>query len=389
MIIWKILKNNISLNYHLQSINISNFSLLFDTAKIPKSNLIKREKQNKVSIKKGDYMELDIYNFISGMFGSVTSDLTKAFYEAGAGIYNNVFFTSIYLLAFTFIGFLVIAKKLSDEELAQKLVFGIIIFGFIKTIILQPSWYQLILDLVDLPRVIFNSFVSGAINQVDANATPANMINSLVTSMLDLLNTIRSYGSWKDWFPYLFSTIFLLTGSFLIFVIIAMILFSSFLAKIVLSLGIIVLPTLIFFRTQHIFFAWAKLYISLSLYAPFTLIFGVLAQKIAEKTIIITGTMQSNFYDNVVWIIALIIAQLLVALAIFKIPNIINQIVGSANEGSSITSGVGTISAGAAIMSTASKYTGLNLAGGATKRGGASLANRATKSIRDRVKLNH
>ncbi|WP_024954373.1 type IV secretion system protein [Sulfurospirillum arcachonense] len=339
-------------------------------------------------------MELDIYKFIAGIFHSVTADLTEAFYEAGAGIYNTWFFTSVYTLAIMILGLFIMTKRISNEELAQKAIFGVILLGLVKAIIINPHWYQVVLDLVDLPRVIFSSFVSGAISQVDPNATPSNMINALSTSMLDLLNTIRNYGSWKDWFPYFFSTIFFLSGTFLIFVIIAMILFSSFLAQIVLSLGIIVLPTLIFFRTQHIFFAWAKLYISLSLYAPFTLIFGVLAQKIAEATMFITGNMESNFYDNIVYIIALVIAQLLVALAIFKIPNIINQIIGSANEGSSITSGLGAVSAVGTIMTAFTKFTGVKFASNMAKQGYNAYKNRGnsapssigTGDIRDRIK---
>jgi type IV secretion system protein VirB6 len=328
-------------------------------------------------------MEADIYKFISNIFSIVTSDLIGGFYESAAAIYNNAFFSSIYGAAIVLLGTLLMLNKVNYDEAMQKGLFSIILFGIVKTILIYPSWYTTLLDLIDLPRVFLYSFVSGAFEQIDQNATAQTLVNSLVTSTLDLLNTIRTYGSWKDWFPYVYSTVLLASGSFLIFIIIAMILFSTFLAKVVLSLGIIVLPTLIFTRTQNIFFAWVRLYISLSLYAPATLIFGVLGHRIAQYTMILTATMETNFYDNVSSIIGIVIAQLLVALAIFKIPNIVNQIIGSANEGSSITAGVGTISAVGTIMTAFTKFTGIGIA----KKGVSAVAKKSVSSLSDRVKI--
>ena len=51
--------------------------------------------------------------------------------------------------------------------------------------------------------------------------------------------------------------------------------------------------------------------------------------------------IDTSFEQNIQYILVLILAQGLVIIAVFKIPNIINQLIGSSNEGSSLTSGVG------------------------------------------------
>ncbi|PZP12720.1 MAG: conjugal transfer protein TrbL, partial [Aliarcobacter butzleri] len=129
---------------------------------------------------------------------------------------------------------------------------------------------------------------------------------------------------------------------------------------------------------------------SVSLYAPFTLLFGLISVQTSEFTINVTHAIQADFQQNVMYIFALIIVQAITALAIFKIPNIINQVIGSSNEGSSLTSGVGTLSAGGAIVSAFSKYTGLKYSAQAMNRtvtSAGGIANKLKETLANKIQI--
>jgi type IV secretion system protein VirB6 len=330
--------------------------------------------------------QVQIYNYINTIFSTSSQEIINNFYGAARLIFTSAFFRACFYLAVVLYGVLIMLNKVPNETMAYTAVFSIISLAIVQLILVDSTFYNFFISILDIPREIFLEFVSfGASSGGKINVT--DTINQLSASMMALTNKLFSFGSWKNFTAYLFAGIYFITSTFLLFVVLFMILFSTLLAKITLALGIVLLPTLAFLRTQHIFFSWIKLYISLSLYSPFAMLFGIFLKEIGKYNIQIIEMLTDDWIKSLTWIVAIILAQALVALGIFKIPNIINQIVGSAHEGSSMTAGVGTISAGAAIMSAVTKYTGVNVAAGVAKRGTGALAKRGVEAVKDRVQI--
>ncbi|AXH12009.1 hypothetical protein ABIV_1004 [Halarcobacter bivalviorum] len=320
---------------------------------------------------------IDVYSILNGIFSKATTTITKGMYGAGAGIFNHTFFTSIFALFIVYVGVLIAFKKIQSEELAYKLTWTIFIFSLVKAFMWDSYYYESLISFLDLPRLVFTELISKIVRVASNDASIQNIINVLNSTNDSLLSAILSKAGWDNIVAYIFAIILWLTSSFLMIVILLTTVFSTFLSEIILSLAVFVIPFMIIKKTEYIFYNWCKLYISVSLYAPFTILFGLVSVETTNLTMHITKLLENDFENNFNMILVLALAQVLTALGIFKIPNIINQIIGSSNEGTSLTSGVGTVSAGATIMDGFSKATGMSFVGAGVNKGAKKMSKAA------------
>lgn len=331
-------------------------------------------------------METNIFKTLQGIFENVTGDIQNGLYQSAKTIFDNGFFNIAFAFAIIWIGFMIVFRKFNSEEMAYKSIWTICVFSFVKLMLLEQSMYQNMIDVFNLPRDAFIMAINNLVKRANSTADVETIINALYASQTLITKSIFDKGGLTEIAPFFYGFIVWFTGSLMMLVIILNTVFSIFLSEIILALLPLVLPTLIWKKTEYVFFSWIKLYVSVSLYAPFTILFGLISIKVIELTMKIANAIDKDFEQNVQYILVLVLAQGLVIIAVFKIPNIINQLIGSSNEGSSLTSGVGTLSAGGAIVSAFSKYTGLTYT--ASKVGGiaSKTAGAVTTKIRDTLK---
>lgn len=121
------------------------------------------------------------------------------------------------------------------------------------------------------------------------------------------------------------------------------------------------------------------------------MLFGLVSIKVVDLTMVTAKAIDTSFEQNIQFILVLILAQGLVIIGVFKIPNIINQLIGSSNEGSSLTSGVGTLSAGGAIVGAVSKYSGVSFsaskAGKVAKSAGGAIVSGLKDTLANKVQI--
>ncbi|MCG3678443.1 type IV secretion system protein [Aliarcobacter butzleri] len=331
-------------------------------------------------------METNIFKTLQGIFENVTGDIQNGLYQSAKTIFDNGFFNIAFAFAIIWIGFMIAFKKFNSEEMAYKSIWTICVFSFVKLMLLEQSMYQNMIDVFNIPRNAFLMAINDLVKRTNSTADVQTIINALYASQTLITKSIFDKGGLTEIAPFFYGFIVWFTGSLMMLVIILNTVFSIFLSEIILALLPLVLPTLIWKKTEYVFFSWIKLYVSVSLYAPFTILFGLISIKVVELTMKIANAIDKDFEQNVQYILVLVLAQGLVIIAVFKIPNIINQLIGSSNEGSSLTSGVGTLSAGGAMVSSFSKYTGLTYT--ASKVGGiaSKTAGAVTTKIRDTLK---
>lgn len=331
-------------------------------------------------------METNIFKTLQGIFENVTGDIQNGLYQSARTIFDNGFFNIAFAFAIIWIGFMIAFRKFNSEEMAYKSIWTICVFSFVKLMLLEQSMYQNMIDVFNLPRNAFLMAINDLVKRTNSTADVQTIINTLYASQSLITKTIFDKGGLTEIAPFFYGFIVWFTGSLMMLVIILNTVFSIFLSEIILALLPLVLPTLIWKKTEYVFFSWIKLYVSVSLYAPFTILFGLISVKVITLTIAIANAIDKDFEQNVQYILVLVLAQGLVIIAVFKIPNIINQLVGSSNEGSSLTSGVGTLSAGGAMVSSFSKYTGLTYTASKVGVIASKTAGAVTTKIRDTIK---
>ncbi len=332
-----------------------------------------------------------IFESISAVFEKAMYQINTGLYNGAHTVFNNDFFSSALGLSIVFIGYMIAFRKIKDEEIAYKMIWTLTIFSVVHTVLYNKSWFEYIIEVVDLPREAFLSLIKTVVLSANQEASIGNVINRISQANISLSNYLYDIGGATNLMPMIYGILTFITGTFLLLAILVMSIFSIFLSNVALSLLPFILPFLVWKKTEYIFFNWTKLYISISLYAPFTLLLGLVSIETANLSIQTLNTIQQDFNKSTIYILSLMLMQILTALAIFKIPNLINQVIGSSNEGTSLTSGVGTISAGAAALGAAAKYSGLNIAGNVAKKGavkaGGAVANRASDYMKNRIKM--
>jgi len=333
----------------------------------------------------------NLFELASGIFFESMSNIIDGIYKGAHTVFNNSFFEIALTISFVIIGYMIAFRKIKDEEIAYKIIWTLMVFVFVHTILYQKDWYNMLIEVINLPMEAFLSLIKSIVSSINNEATMKNIIDQIATAQEDLTSYLFDKGGIANLAPFIYGVLVWISGAFLLLVILINGVFSLFLSNVVLSLLPLILPFLVWKKTEYVFFNWVKLYISISLYAPFTLLFGLISIETAEFSIYVLSTVKDDFQNNAVHLTVLALVQVLTALAIFKIPNIINQIIGSSNEGTSLTGGVGTISAGAAALGAVAKYSGLNFAGKAggkaAGKAGKAVANRATDHIKNKIQM--
>lgn len=325
-------------------------------------------------------MLTNLYAFIVSFFTEALIPIQQGVREGASLLFNNTFFTSALALTIVGAGYLLATQKLKSEELAHKIIWTIFVFSFAKAILFDTSTYEWFLSVINILSHSLITITEGLVNEVDEGAKLESVINTLALTVDSITTSLFSQGGWSNIMPYIFGIIAWISGTFLIILILLNAVFSQFLAGIVLSLLPLIIVTLIWTKSEYVFFNFCKLYISLSLYAPFTILFGLVSVHVAKYSMMVSANLNNDVMNNAELIISLVIVQCLIAIGVMKIPNIINQLIGSANEGSSMTSGIGTISAGATAMGAMAKYSGVSFVSKASGRG--------MKSAYDKYKSN-
>lgn len=305
---------------------------------------------------------LDIYNLVKGILTQSTDDVSNSLYQGAMQTFDNAFFQSALGIAIAYIGFLIAFRKIKDDEAIYKMIWMILIFSFVMFMLKRNEYYIWFIDILNIPREMFVEVINTIIYNINPDIKLENILNTLMSSTSTIVQISFNAGSITNPMPYIYGGIAFLTGSFLILVIILMTLFSTFLSNIVMALFPFVIVALIWKKTEYVFISWVKLYISLSLYAPFTMIFGLVSIHVVKLSMSISQSLSVDYINSAELILILVVLQLIIIISIFKIPNIINQLIGSANEGSSMTSGVGTVSTGATMLMGVAKFSGISKA---------------------------
>lgn len=304
---------------------------------------------------------IELFDVINGIFSRSTDQIIKGLYGAGNSLYGNDFFETIFALVIVYVAYLIATRKIQSEALLHQIIWSLTVITLVKLIMYNSYFYNFLIEIMDLPKVAFTELISRFVTRVSTDATIEDMINTISVANDSLITSLFDKGGISNPLPLVYGVILWITSTFLLLVILLMTVFATFLSKVILSLMPFVIVFLMFKKTEYIFFGWFKLYISVSLYAPFCLLFGLVTVNTVRLTVSVSQLLKEDFETNMNYILALVLTQALTAVAVFKIPNIINQIIGSANEGGSMTSGVGTVSAGATIMTTAGKLSGMGV----------------------------
>lgn len=331
-----------------------------------------------------------IYEVITSILQNATDYIQNGMYQASHQVFDNAFFNIAFALSVVYVGFMIAFRRFSNEEVAYRFIWLIVVISLVKAVLYDKNIYNMLISLLNTPRDTFLELIYNFISNTNSSASVKNITDNISSSISQLATYLFNQGGFTDIAPFFYGIVVLLSGSFLLILTLLNSVFSIFLSDVVLALLPFVLPFLIWKKSEYMFFSLVKLYISVSLYAPFTLLFGLISVQTSEFTINVTHAIQADFQQNVMYIFALIIVQAITALAIFKIPNIINQVIGSSNEGSSLTSGVGTLSAGSAIVSTFSKYTGLKYSAQAMNRtvtSAGGIANKLKETLANKIQI--
>lgn len=279
--------------------------------------------------------DFNIYEMSSAVLKGIGTQLKHNIFEASHRLYTNGMFLSFCTLLLLIWLFTKIGNEFSKKDI-WKLIVWIITFIFIQAILKNENTYDFVLKIFDLPKGIANAVMGLAMNSLDSD--PIKIVqrvqNSLTTINIDtgsLLNPNIANG-------ILYGILWLVSWA-LIVVMIVFIVFSSFIAVVIKSLMAVVLPFLIWNKTRGIFFAWLKLYISLSLYPPFAIFCSILGgsiSKYAQETSL-NGIANMGSFSSIVLTTIFYIMSIFM---ILKIPGWINQIIGSANDSDSMGAGL-------------------------------------------------
>lgn len=278
----------------------------------------------------------NIFDIISKILKKLGDNLTDKIFKASHDIYTNGFVLSFVSVLVVFW----VLSKLKGWE--RKDTYTIFVYATTYVIVLallkNKDLFLFVLGIYDFPKNILNG-VMGFIVGAD-KANPFKIIAIVQNSLTAINIDIGSFWSGYKVANIITYGIFWLTSFFMIVCLAVMIIFSTFTAILIKSLGAIVIPCLLWNKTRGIYFAWLKLYISLTLYAPFAIFISLMAKESSEYASNVTNDNMAGV-DSFISIIAVATINLLCIVMLMKIPSWVNQLVGSNNDNDSM--GVGTV----------------------------------------------
>jgi type IV secretion system protein VirB6 len=322
---------------------------------------------------------LNTFEQLAALFQQVGDNIGAMIYGASKGIYNNEWFVACFSLSILVYGIYIIKDGVNREKIIRAMTF-LMMYAFIWMFLNNKTVYNLTTDIMDIPKTIFsqglNVVITGSMGKM---VLPQDVVIEVSGSFADTAKNILDADGWV--LPKVMYVLFCMTSMVLITAIAGLSIISIFIAEIIFSLFALILPFALWKQTRGLLFSWARTYISYSLYAPFASLFGVFAIKLAEFTKE-ELTKQSISDMDFQIISSVIIGQIIIIFCIFKIPTIINQIIGSQNEGGSLSGAISSLSvAGGAFMG-AGRAMGATAAATKTTAMAKAAASKLSKKFR-------
>ncbi len=308
---------------------------------------------------------------MSKIFNSIYTILQEGFQNLIESVYSAVSSMLMNGIMYSIIGLIVLfylIKRLKGDfgsrEENYKAVIWVATVCFIFAIMSNYNAYLGFLEILRIPVLYVTDVVVSVFNP---NGNASNL-GELLGGAWDKINTIlvgtSDYGlnqATKDWSPgkvminifihmitMLQMFIFWLIHSILFIGLGCIFIVSSILVNIILSLAPLVIPLLIIPQTRGYFFSWFKLVLSYAMYAPFGLLVLSFSSANIDKVIVGNNGLNEDtfqaFYEKTFDYI--LIPSLLALISIYlltKIPNWINQILGTQNQESGGLGAVGSI----------------------------------------------
>lgn len=313
--------------------------------------------------------DFNIYELSSAVLKGIGTQLKHNIFEATHRLYTSGMFLSFCTLLLVIWLFTKVGSDFSKKDVWKILVW-IIMFIFIEAILKDENTYDFVLKIFDLPKNIANAVMGIAMNALDSD--PIKIVEKVQNSLTTININTGSLLNPNIPNVLLYGILWLASWA-LIVVMIIFIVFSSFIALVIKSLMAVVLPFLIWNKTRGVFFAWLKLYISLSLYPPFAVFCSILGGSVSKyaQEVNLNGIANMNSFASMILTTIFYIMSIFM---ILKIPGWINQIIGSSNDSDSMGAGLGikTLAQGVGGMMKGLKNGGAGAGNMGSKIGGVA-----------------
>jgi type IV secretion system protein VirB6 len=289
----------------------------------------------------------NIYETIRTILTESMAPIQDGMFDIASEVFNNGWFQTSFTIILLYLGWQLFSGKMKADEIGQRFVWTLLIYGLVQFIITDKKTYEQVNSAVNLPRNVLSESISKYVTKNNKEATIQNGVTNSAIAIGTAVTKVWDDAGWKNIAGFFVAFIILIVGLAFLITVIFMSLISVFLAQFVLCFLPFALMMWTFQKTTGIFFGWLKLYISLSLYEPIVSMFAIVLAKMSEYTSSICsdesfGTSMSN-------ILGLLILYMVATLCLFKIPNLINQVIGSTNEGGRLSNAVKTAGAGGSI----------------------------------------
>ncbi|MDR0579188.1 MAG: type IV secretion system protein [Campylobacteraceae bacterium] len=293
---------------------------------------------------------MNTFKQLAALFQQVGDIIGVIIYNASKDIFDSAWFVAAFTLAILIYGINTINNGINRERVIRAISF-LIMYALIWMFLHNKTVYNLLVNFMDIPNTILsqgiNAVITGSIGKI---ILPQDVVIEVSGSFADTAKNILDADGWV--LPKVMYVIFCMTSMVLIIAIAGLSIISIFIAQVVFSLFPLIVPFALWKQTRGLVFSWAKTYISYSLYAPLATLFGMFAIKLAKFTKE-ELTKQSISDMDFQIISSVIIGQIIIIFCVFKIPTIINQIIGSQNEGGSLAGTISSLAtAGRAVSGT-------------------------------------
>ncbi|SQC36280.1 Type IV secretory pathway, TrbL components [Helicobacter fennelliae] len=310
---------------------------------------------------------MEVFKLIVNIVNGSSIELMKNVYAGCADVYVSSIAYTLFGLSIVMWGFLKIRGDWSRNDLFKAMIFCLI-FIIVQASLSSFENYQTALNIFKIPSYWFNAGVS-------AFSGGSFDLEGMVNLQMNTINTNFGYmydeGGITDPMPWILAGLYWLIGMAFLIILIVMTVLSQFMANIILSLGALVFPLVIWQQTKSIFFSWLKLYISLSLWSPFALLLSGIPTSVMQNIQqgnILGASGEALTYTALISIVLMLFSIFLLT----KIPSWVSTIIGSADSSGS-GSGLAGLAAGSMLAATRAMKGGA--AGITSKLEGGSLGN--------------
>lgn len=287
---------------------------------------------------------MDVFTLIVNIVNGASIELMKNVYAGCADVYISSISYTLFGLSIVIWGFLKIRGDWSRSDLFKGMMFCLV-FIIIQASLSSFENYQSALRIFKIPSYWFNAGVS-AFSGGSFNLE--KMVNLQMNTIDHNFESIYSKGGLTNPMPYMLAIIYWLIGMVFLMILIIMTVLSQFMANVILSLGALVFPLVIWQQTKSIFFSWLKLYVSLSLWSPFAILLGSIPASVTDH--LKKGDMLSANNEALTEVVLISVVLMLFSIFLLtKIPGWVSAIIGTADN-SGGGSGLAGMAAGSMLV---------------------------------------